>query len=90
MIDRLKIDQWRGQFCIFASSLGLDFACTIDGETGVFIWLSPQTSEHWHFYRMGREHQLCASACALAKHKIDAVVSSTDWQSINAIARSDG
>lgn len=90
MIDRLKLEKWRGAFCVLAYRLGLDVACTIDHETGVFMWHSVITSEHWHVYKVGREHERCAAACALAQQKIDGVVSSTDWQSVNAVARAIG
>ena len=90
MTNGLKLEKWRGEFCVLANRLGLDVACTIDHETGVFMWHSAQTSEHWHSYKAGREHERCAAACALAQQKIDAVVSSTDWQSVNAVARAIG
>lgn len=86
----INIAKWRSDFCIAAIALGLDVACTIDHETGVFVWHSTVTSEHWHVYKAGREHERCAAACALAQQKIDAVVSSTDWQSVNAVARAIG
>lgn len=76
---------WHAEYCLAAIALGLDVACTIDHETGAFVWHSTETSEHWHAYKLGREHQ-SASVSLITLPVID----STDWQSVNAVARGLG
>ena len=85
MMDALTRDKWRFDFCFAAVKLGLDVACTIDHENGAFVWHSTETSEHWHAYKLGREHQF-ASVPLLTLP----VRSPTDWHSVNAIARGLG
>lgn len=87
MSDEKTLRIWRSEFVIFAAFRGVDVACTIDSKGGRVVWHSKAAAEGWHFYRIARQHERCAAACALAQQRIDAVVSSTDWQSVNAIAR---
>lgn len=89
MTDRLTLDVWRAEFCILAAKLGLDVsACT--EANGALIWLNPYTSELYYVYKIGREAERGANGKASLSFIAVPVVSSMDWQSINAVARSDG
>lgn len=86
MIDKNTLRIWRAEFVVSAAFMGLDVACTIDNKSGKHVWHSRAAAEGWYFYRIARQHE----RDGLAQQKIEAVVSSTDWQSINGIARCDG
>lgn len=88
MTEKALIEKWKSDFEGVARFEGYETSRikTAFGEG----YLKPETQTLWEMYRLGRRHERCAAACALAQKKIDAVVSSTDWQSVNAVARAIG
>lgn len=85
MIDAITQQKQINEFSVWAASSGFDLACCISGVEGV-KWFSPMTTDVWNAYRMGRMHESKAAALPL----VLPVRSSTDWQSVNAIARNSG
>ena len=87
-MDKLTRDKWHAEFAIYAAREGYDVTCMV--SVGGVEYFRNETQELFRAYLMGRKQEREENKKAALSFITVPVVSSTDWQSVNAVARAIG
>lgn len=88
MIDSIARVKCMAEFAIYAAREGYDVTCMV--SVGGVEYFRNETQELFRAYLMGRKQEREENEKAALSFITVPVVSSTDWQSVNAVARSTG
>jgi hypothetical protein len=78
MIDALKFDKWRAEFCLCYAACAYDLTLAFDGDLRFFV--SPMTTSIWLAYKEGRIAERQAGRVVLP------VRTQTNWHDVNTAA----